>query len=105
MVESVTDHVGWKNGTWHFKFGAKLATLIWRVAALAVPVRGLIRQLPERPGKMEKSRKTHIKLPALKRSEFPWACDDTPYLLETTLNNIAVSFGKLEGSGEHVLLS
>ncbi|KAJ0181731.1 hypothetical protein K1T71_002453 [Dendrolimus kikuchii] len=32
---------------------------------------------------------------ALKRSEFPRACDDTPYLSETPLNNVAVSFGKL----------
>ncbi|KAL4715109.1 hypothetical protein ACJJTC_012156 [Scirpophaga incertulas] len=71
-----------------------LATLIWRVAALARAVRGLIRLLPERPGKMEKSRKTHIKLPALKRSEFPRAYDDTPCLSRASLNNIAMSFGK-----------
>ncbi|PZC70866.1 hypothetical protein B5X24_HaOG214756 [Helicoverpa armigera] len=31
---------------------------------------------------------------ALKRSEFPWARDDTPCLSETPLNNVAVSFGK-----------
>ncbi|KAI8427668.1 hypothetical protein MSG28_002133 [Choristoneura fumiferana] len=76
-------------------YNSFLATLIWRVvAALAHAVRGLIRALPERPGKMEKSRKTHIKLPALKRSEFPWALDDTPCLSGRPLNNAAVSFGK-----------